>query len=67
MRQQDLPPLLEASSKAALDAAVADFFFGTGTPLHISRLVPSYVILQLTSFFFMMREPASRCIVPFKQ
>ena len=64
MRQQKLPPLLEASTKGALDAAVADFFFGTGTPLHISRLAPSYVILQLTPF---IQEPASRCIVPFKQ
>ena len=40
-RQQDLGPMLQKATKAELDDAVADFFYGTGTPLHISRCVSS--------------------------
>lgn len=31
---------MAAASKSELDDAVADFFYGTGTPLHISRWGP---------------------------
>lgn len=41
-KQQDLGPWLLSATKDELDDAVADFFYGTGTPLHISRyLLPS--------------------------
>ena len=38
-KQQDLAPMLLNATKAELDDAVADFFYGTGVPLHISRCV----------------------------
>ena len=36
-KQQDLGPLLLNATKVDLDDTVADFLYGTGTPLHISR------------------------------
>lgn len=40
-KQQDLGPWLLSATKDELDDAVADFFYGTGTPLHISRYLLS--------------------------
>jgi hypothetical protein len=40
-RLQELGPMLQKATKSELDDAVADFFYGTGTPLHISRCVSS--------------------------
>ncbi|KAK9916090.1 hypothetical protein WJX75_008482 [Coccomyxa subellipsoidea] len=36
-RQQDLTPMLLSATKANLDKCVADFFYATATPLHVSR------------------------------
>ena len=37
LKQQELPALMANATKAELDDFVAEFFYGTGIPLHVSR------------------------------